>query len=136
MLILKIADSAAAERVLGGVVKGIYAIAAIQIITAILIAALEADYFLAGGAAADGFIYALLAFLAHRFKSRVAVVILLLVSVVAVIASALNANVLLAALLMWFSIRTAQAVFVLRKAAPSPEGASDPPVESTIGGSK
>ncbi len=119
VLIKKIFNKAHAEYVLGQVVKGVYAIAAIQILVAILIVFLEGELYMAVGAVADGLIYALLAFLAQRFKSRVAAVILLVVAVIAVIGSAVGANIILALLLLWFSIRITQAAFAIHKLTPA-----------------
>lgn len=72
-------------------------------------------------AAIDGIIFAVFAFVLYRFKSRAAAVALLILSLTAVAVTGANmltggrggTNVILAAVLLWASVRAAQATFKL-----------------------
>ena len=106
-----------AEKVLLQVVRGIYAIAGIQILIAVLVLILQYDTFVGLAAMADGVIYGLLAFFTGRYQSRASAVILVILAVIAFIGSFMGANVILALLLLWFSVRVLQSVFFLYRSA-------------------
>lgn len=72
----------------------------------------------------DGLLFAILAFLLLRFKSRIAAISLLLLSIASVIVTFMNkisstnrggTNIFLAVVILWSSIRAIQATLVLAK---------------------
>ncbi|MCH8049144.1 hypothetical protein IH979_00290 [Patescibacteria group bacterium] len=91
--------------------KGFYVLAAIQAVV---------GWFVSGPLAlVDAALFAFFAFLMARFQSRLAAVILLVLSFLALLSTILNialnsgggTNFILAALLLWLSIRAVQATF-------------------------
>jgi|GEM_PF-3979115 len=115
ILVTPIRDKAHIELVLSQVIKGVYAIAIIQFIVAMLLVVLESDIFYAFAATMDGVLYILLAYLTKRFHSRVAASLLAVLALITVLGSFQSISILFAVLLFWFSVRAAQCVFVFHK---------------------
>ncbi|MEI6660241.1 MAG: hypothetical protein WCK91_02355 [bacterium] len=111
----KIETKEEALKVIKDSSNGFYFLAALQIVI---------GYFLLGlPAIIDGVIFAVLAFLLRKFNSMVVAVLLLLLSVGAVVVTAINQfgggtggrNTILAVIMIWTSIRAVQATFKLHK---------------------
>lgn len=111
----KIETKDEALKIIKNTSNGFYFLAVLNIIL---------GYFIVGiSAIIDGVILAIMAFLLRKFNSKIAAIILLLLSIVGLIVTVTNKisgstggqNLVLAVIMIWLSIRAIQATFGLRK---------------------
>lgn len=103
-----------AIAVISGSSKGFYLIAVLYCVL---------GYFVGSSIIFDGVLYAIFAYLLHKFKSRIAAICLLLLSLISLVSTLDNKfgsgtggkNIILAACMIWISIRALQATFKLKK---------------------
>ncbi len=111
----KITEKKLAKFIANEAAKGFYVLAAIQLVI---------GWFINGPLALiDAVLFAGLAFLMVKFMSRVAAVILVILSVISLITTTFNlvlggsggVNIALAVLFLWMGVRAAQATFAYQK---------------------
>jgi uncharacterized membrane protein HdeD (DUF308 family) len=108
----KIETKEDALKVIKDTAIAFYVVAALQIVLA---------FFIGLSAIIDGIIYIVLAFLLQKFNSRIVAVLMLILTGIGVVVTAMNRlgsgqggrNILLALVMIWASIRAIQATFRL-----------------------